>query len=102
MKIIENEPAAEHFLDTHPGIKELVVPNLKNPNEEIEKWRTQDYYKNPYRPEGLKVPTIIPDLKVRSKSEADIISRLVHFGVPFHYEEGFGLGCGNGNKKEKA
>ena len=59
---------------------------------ELEKWRTQDYYKNPYRPEGLIVPTVIPGFKVRSKSEADIIARLVHFGVPFHYEEGFEVG----------
>lgn len=92
LKIIEKEPEAKHFLETHPGIKDLVEPSLKNPNEELEKWRVQDYYKNPYRPEGLKVPTVIPDLKVRSKSEADIISRLVHFGVPFHYEEGFCVG----------
>ncbi len=92
LKILEDEPDAEHFLNTHPGIKELIVPSLKNSNEELEKWRTGDYYKNPYRPEGLKVPTVIPELKVRSKSEADIIARLVHFGVPFHYEEGFLVG----------
>ncbi len=92
LKILEGTPSAEDFLEKHPGIKELIVPSLKNSKEELEKWRTMDYYKNPYRPEGLKVPTIIPNLKVRSKSEADIISRLVHFGVPFHYEEGFFVG----------
>ncbi len=92
LNILENEPDAEHFLQTHPGIKELVTPSLKNSNKELEKWRVQDYYRNPYRPEGLKVPTVIPELKVRSKSEADIISRLIHFKVPFHYEEGFLVG----------
>ncbi len=92
LKILEDEPNAEHFLNTHPGIKELIVPSLKSSNAELEKWRTRDYYKNPYRPEGLKVPTVIPELKVRSKSEAEIISRLVHFKVPFHYEEGFLVG----------
>lgn len=88
LNILEHEPNAEQYLKTHPGIRELVAPSLKNKNKELEEWRTMDFYSNPYKPETINVPTVIPGFKVRSKSEADILARLVHFGIPFHYEEG--------------
>ncbi len=92
--VLEKGTSAEKFLQAHPGFNELVAPSLKNTNDALEKWRTEDYYQNPYHPEMLKYPTVIPEIKVRSKSEADILSRLVHFHVPFHYEEGFNTGKG--------
>lgn len=94
LAILEKESMADRYLNTHPGIKELVAPSLKNKNEELEKWRVADYYKNPYMPEGIKTPTVIPGFKVRSKGEADIVARLVHYNIPFHYEEGFDTGKG--------
>ena len=50
-------------------------------------WSMQPYRRNEKYPEGLKYSTIIPDLKVRSKAEADLVSRYCHFNIPFRYEE---------------
>ncbi len=87
LEMLNCEPNAEKFLRTHEGIRFLIEPKLIIEEEELKKWQEMDYKRSEYKPEKLIYPTVIPSLQVRSKSEADIISRLVHFNVPFHYEE---------------
>lgn len=84
---MQKERQADHYLTAHPGAAELVLPNLRSKQEYIESWAAADYRRSVYKPENLKYPTVVPGLLVRSKAEADIISRLVHFEIPFRYEE---------------
>lgn len=65
----------------------LVIPKLRDKNSFIQEWTNADYQRSNLYPEKLIYPTVIPNLKVRSKAEADWISRLVHFGIPLRYEE---------------
>lgn len=81
------EGKADHYLKTHPGIAQLVLPGLQTDDEYARKWQEATYYRSNSYPEHLRYPTIVPDLKVRSKSESAIVSRLVFFKVPFRYEE---------------
>ncbi|MBR3402930.1 MAG: hypothetical protein IKG67_11915 [Parasporobacterium sp.] len=82
------EPAADTFLKSHPGIGKLLAENQENKlSAESLCWKTMPYDRNPNHPEQLKYPTIMPGLLVRSKAEADIVSRLEYFGVPYHYDE---------------
>lgn len=85
--LTQNDNKEDRFLRLHPGHAELVIPLLRNQNPFAEQWAKQPYVRNKKYPEGLIYPTVIPGLNVRSKSEGDIISRFVHFGVPFRYEE---------------
>lgn len=78
----------EKYLSSHTGIANLVEPILHPVKKSNLEYLNSDYPRNPYNPEGLKYPTVIRGLKVRSKSEADIISQLVYCNIPFRYEEG--------------
>lgn len=78
----------ERYLSSHAGIANLVEPILNPVKESNLEYLNGDYPRNPYNPEGLKYPTVLQGLKVRSKSEADIISQLVYCNIPFRYEEG--------------
>jgi len=87
------EPAADTFLKSHPGISKLLAENQENKlSADRLRWKNMPYDKNPNHPEQLKYPTIIPGLLVRSKAEADIVSRLEFHGVPYHYDEVMNFG----------
>lgn len=84
----DTEPAADTFLKSHPGISKLLAESQENKlSDDNLRWKAMPYDRNPNYPEQLKYPTIIPGLLVRSKAEADIVSRLEFFGVPYHYDE---------------
>ena len=78
---------AEEFLKTHIGVEEIL--RAKNSDDWAKEWKYAPYKKNMKYPEALRFSTVVPELMVRSKSEADIIARLEHFDVPYHYEEIF-------------
>ncbi len=84
---IRSERSADKYLIDHPGAGNLVLDQLTSPDEAIQKWQNADYRKSNRYMEYLKYTTVVPGLLVRSKSEADIISRMVYYGVPFRYEE---------------
>ena len=88
LQILVQEPTADRYLRTHEGIASIIAPLLKSDDSKIQEWLDAEYQRNPYNPDGLIYPTILPGLKTRSKSESDILGRLVHYKVPFHYEEG--------------
>ena len=78
---------SEHdlFIKKHPGISSLL--QMSSRNEALMAWKNAPYNRNMNYPDQLKVTTVVPGLLVRSKSEADIISRLEYYGIPYHYEE---------------
>ena len=80
------EPAESIFRKAHPGFVPLLDSDLCK-NESAVNWKNAPYNKSKKYPEQLKYPTVVKGLFVRSKSEADIIARLEHFGVPYHYDE---------------
>jgi len=82
-----SEKSADHFLKTHPGVSELIFPMLNTPETYAKQWLENPYVRNNKYPEDLIYPTVDPNLKVRSKSESDIISRLINYKVPYRYEE---------------
>ena len=71
----------------HPGIQKLLASRPLLKSEDADVWKHADYIKSNNHPENLIYTTVVPGLKVRSKSEADILARLEHYGVPYHYEE---------------
>lgn len=81
------ERKTDILLRNHPGLSALVLPQLRSKEDAVAKWRDAEYKRSTRHAENLKYPTVIPGLFVRSKSEADIISRLEFFGIPFRYEE---------------
>ena len=81
------ESDTEKLLLTKPGIAKLVIPNLRQFDDYVTEWKNAKYIRSKEHPEHLTVPTIVPDLIVRSKSESMITSCLVQSGVPFRYEE---------------
>ena len=86
IKVFTRASAADVFLQKYPWILQLL--DLPASNEErLQQWKASDYERNLAHPESLKFGTIVPGLIVRSKSEADIVSRLETFGIPYHYDE---------------
>ncbi len=85
-------PSSQTFLETHPLFKDLIYPLQLPTDERYRQWMQSDYPRKLDHADGLKYPTIVPQLYVRSKSEADIAARLVHYGVPFHFEEALNSG----------
>ena len=79
------DSASDHFLQTHPGFRQLLQTSVEN--YDIIIWKNSSYDRNMNYPDQLRFSTVVPDLMVRSKAEADIVSRLEHYGVPYHYEE---------------
>ena len=77
----------DQFIDLHPEILDLISPVLRPLDQFAREWMEKPYQRSKKHPEDLKYPTVVPDLLVRSKAEADLVSRFFHFGVPFHYEE---------------
>lgn len=84
---LKRERAAEQYLKLHPGPAELIIPKLRYKNKYIEEWQKADYAHSEKNKDKLKYPTLIKGLLVRSKAESDWISRLIHYGIPFRYEE---------------
>lgn len=78
---------ADEYLIKHPGAAVLVEPMLRKRSRQLEEWKIAPYPRSQEFPEDLIYPTIIPGLMVRSKAEADILSRFEHFLVPYHYED---------------
>lgn len=93
LNLLTGESNVDRFFDFHPGKAQLVKPFIRSIPEQLSAWKSSHYAKNQNHPEGLIYSTIIPELMVRSKAEADIIGRFEHFGVPYHYEEE--LRCGH-------
>ena len=78
---------AERFLKSHRNLHQLLGSVSSPVEQELLDWKKSDYIRNKKYPEGLIYTTVVPELTVRSKAEADIVSRLEFFGVPYHYEE---------------
>ena len=87
MRMHSGSRAADNYLIKHPGAAVLVEPMIRKRSGQLEEWKNAPYPRSQEFPDHLIYPTIVPGLMVRSKAEADIISRLEHFGVPYHYEE---------------
>ncbi len=83
----ERESKAEQLLRTKPGIAALILPTLKDFDDIVTKWESTEYIRSNLNPEHLIVPTVIPGLFVRSKSESLITSCLTQKGIPLRYEE---------------
>lgn len=81
-----NTSSTDIFLQSHPWLKTLLPESKKN-DEKLYEWKNMPYNRNMNHPENLRNSTIVPGLMVRSKSEADIISRLEYYGIPYHYDE---------------
>ena len=81
------ESDAKKLLLSKPGIAQLVVPMLKVHDDYVTEWQNADYVRSTFHPEHLIVPTLVPDLYVRSKSEEIITNFLVQKSIPFRYEE---------------
>ena len=77
----------EHFIKTHPEILDLISPNLRPMGQLAQEWSEEPYNRSQKHPETLKYSTVVRGLFVRSKAESDLVSRFVHFGVPFRYDE---------------
>ena len=89
------EQHVQRFLTLHPGAASILQSDpdfrasaLKDDMQvKVNSWKALPYNRSTSNPENLKYPTVVPGLLVRSKAEADIISRFEHFGVAYHYEE---------------
>lgn len=79
------DSAADNFLRTHPGFLPLLQSSADK--NDVNEWKNAPYDRNMNYPDQLRFSTVVPGLMVRSKAEADIVSRLEHYGVPYHYEE---------------
>ncbi len=87
LKALNNEKQADHYLNTHPGAAELILPLLRKRADYLEAWKNAPYARSQDHPEDLIYTTVVEGLLVRSKAEADILSRFEFFGVPYHYED---------------
>ena len=81
------EPAESILRKARPGLVPLLDSDTLPDNNSLLEWKNAPYNRCQSHPEQLKYTTVIPGLIVRSKAEADIISRLDHYGVPYHYDE---------------
>ena len=87
MRMRTGSRAADEYLINHPGAAVLIEPMIRKRCGQLEEWKNAPYRRSRDFPEDLIYPTIVPGLIVRSKAEADILSRFEYFGVPYHYEE---------------
>ncbi len=78
-------PTYDALLQKYPWMQSLLAKPKSN-EERLAEWKMAEYTRNMDHPENLKHTTVIPGLSARSKSEADIISRLEHFDVPYRYD----------------
>lgn len=83
--VFEKTSSFNIYLQKHPWMRQFLdIPT--NDREKLLLWKNRNYVRNWDYPERIKQPTIVPGLLVRSKSEADIVSRFEYFGVPYHYD----------------
>ena len=87
LRMYVNTRKADEYLINHPGAAVLIEPMIRKRCGQLEEWKNAPYRRSRDFPEDLIYPTIVPGLIVRSKAEADILSRFEYFGVPYHYEE---------------
>jgi len=101
LELLRSESASVKYLRTHPGQAELINEKLKERGYEclrmedreifdaVEDWKKQEYRKSVSHLENLKFDTVVPGLKVRSKSEALMVALFEKRHVAYHYEEAF-------------
>ena len=77
----------DEFIKAHPELMSLISPGLRPLTQLAQEWMEKPYERSNKYPEDLRFTTVVLKLLVRSKAEADLVSRFMHFGVPFHYEE---------------
>ena len=87
IQFLQKESFADQYLRSHPGAADLILPDLKGTNEAARKWASETYIQSTNHPENLKYHTLDRNLYVRSKSEAEMVSRFLEFHVPYRYEE---------------
>ena len=99
IRFLTQESHVSQLLTVHPGVAAALSDWLaarddnsmsaseKELREKAKIWTHRPYKRSTSNPNELKYPTIVPGLNVRSKAEADIISRFEYFGVAYHYEE---------------
>ena len=95
VRFYDQERRVTEYLSLHPGVAAVLQndPNFQTSvlendlQKKADQWKNAPYNRSTYNPNELKYPTIVPGLLVRSKAEADIISRFEYFGAAYHYEE---------------
>ena len=99
IRFLSKESHVSQLMKDRPGVAAALKnwlaarndDNLSASEQEIKEkarqWTRLPYSRSTYNPNDLKYPTIVPGLLVRSKAEADIISRFEYFGAAYHYEE---------------
>lgn len=110
LSYLHKEKHLSRFMSAHPGhiekiqdwvstqgIESLTVEE-KNMIREAEQWKKKPYIRSNEHPEQLTKDTIVPELKVRSKSESLIVSVYETRHVAYHYEEELKLLDENGNE----
>ncbi|MCQ2530951.1 MAG: hypothetical protein MJ086_06820 [Lachnospiraceae bacterium] len=86
IRLLHRPSSADSYLQCHPWLQELLPQALSN-GEKLLTWKNEPYERNMKYSENIICPTVVPNLFTRSKSEAAIISRFEHFGIPYHYDE---------------
>lgn len=84
-RIHREDDSSKEFLAPGHCMRELLLPSLDDKSEKLLKWAEEDYEKNPKHPE-LKTFMCKNGEKVRSKSEAYILTMLLDNGTPVRYE----------------
>ncbi|MBO4835216.1 MAG: hypothetical protein J5483_03805 [Lachnospiraceae bacterium] len=95
VRFYDQERRVTEYLSLHPGVAAVLQndPDFQTSalesdlQKKADQWKNAPYNRSTRNPKDLKYPTIVPGLLVRSKAEADIISRFEHFGAAYHYEE---------------
>lgn len=77
---------AEQLLTSSTEFSRLLQLYFKPKSPELEQWMESSYHQYDGYPEHL-VHETLPNVFVRSKSEAIIYMSLLHHSIPFHYEE---------------
>lgn len=101
IEMMQSESHVSRYMRMHPGVASLLEgyrdsnfsEMLSASEEEVraraKAWNKEKYNRSNEHPEDLTVPTGVPGLFTRSKSEALIIGRFEYWGVAYHYEELF-------------
>ena len=95
VRFYDQEQRVTEYLSLHPGVAAVLQndPNFQTSalesdlQKKADQWKNAPYNRSTNNLNELKYPTIVPGLLVRSKAEADIISRFEYFGAAYHYEE---------------